>query len=519
VITNNMLAGKYQMGYVGDMPAIVATTKRSQADIRIISVTSFNNQQCDLFVVRPDAPEFKTPLDAIKWMDGKKVAVPKGSCTDRFAQEVFKRANVKPAEYLNESIEVITTNLRAGNLDAAVIWEPNVAHVGEIVGNKTARLVSTGADWDQHDTGLIDRERRTSSIRTARGGRNAEGRHRRAAVHRERTTRKMPATSPVTPSATRPAYEKKEMWYALYGRPPVGDPKAHAARFQAHLAFDDPVRAFLHRRPTSCRMHTSSAVRCRMTRSSMIRCVRRYENSTSRFRWASRTDARCSRVSLWLRHHVAEAPRRPPRRRIAWSRLGWARPGSSFVASRCGRCSCTSTCGASPSCRTCSRSFANGQVARRAYGVSLSSRRPTTRTSGRARCAYSSRSCSRPHSASRSAFCFGWNRVARDFLFPLLELIRPIPPLAWVPLAILMLSGQQAAMIFLTWIAAFFATVLNTMLGVTSIDESYLRAAYCLGSRRWDVLWNVVVPGALPYIFTGLQIGMGVAWFSSSRAR
>lgn len=108
----------------------------------------------------------------------------------------------------------------------------------------------------------------------------------------------------------------------------------------------------------------------------------------------------------------------------------------------------------------------------------------------------------------------GWNRVARDVLFPLLELIRPIPPLAWVPLAILMLSGQGAAMIFLTFIAAFFATVLNTMLGVTSIDEAYLRAAACLGSRRRDVLWNVVLPGAAPYIFTGLQIGMGVAWFS-----
>jgi len=108
----------------------------------------------------------------------------------------------------------------------------------------------------------------------------------------------------------------------------------------------------------------------------------------------------------------------------------------------------------------------------------------------------------------------GWNRTSRDFLFPLLELIRPIPPLAWVPLAILMFSGQEAAMIFLTWIAAFFATVLNTMLGVTSIDESYVRAAYCLGSRRRDVLWHVIVPGSLPYVFTGLQIGMGVAWFS-----
>jgi NitT/TauT family transport system permease protein len=108
----------------------------------------------------------------------------------------------------------------------------------------------------------------------------------------------------------------------------------------------------------------------------------------------------------------------------------------------------------------------------------------------------------------------GWNRATRDFLFPLLELIRPIPPLAWVPLAILMLTNQEAAMIFLTWIAAFFATVLNTMLGVFSIDEVYVRAAYSLGSRPWDVLWNVIVPGALPFVFTGLEVGMGVAWFS-----
>jgi NitT/TauT family transport system permease protein len=108
----------------------------------------------------------------------------------------------------------------------------------------------------------------------------------------------------------------------------------------------------------------------------------------------------------------------------------------------------------------------------------------------------------------------GWNRTARDFVFPLLEIIRPIPPLAWVPLAILVLSAQGAAMIFLTFLAAFFVTVLNTMLGVASIDEAYIRAAYCLGSNRRDVLLNVIVPGALPYIFTGLQIAMGVAWFS-----
>ncbi len=108
----------------------------------------------------------------------------------------------------------------------------------------------------------------------------------------------------------------------------------------------------------------------------------------------------------------------------------------------------------------------------------------------------------------------GWNRTARDFLFPLLELIRPIPPMAWVPLAILIMPGQEPAMIFLTWIAAFFATVLNTMLGVFSIDESLIRAAYCLGASPRTVLFHVIVPGALPYIFTGLQISVGVAWFS-----
>ena len=108
----------------------------------------------------------------------------------------------------------------------------------------------------------------------------------------------------------------------------------------------------------------------------------------------------------------------------------------------------------------------------------------------------------------------GWSRLARDLIFPIVELLRPIPPLAWVPLAVLMIPTTEAAVIFVTLLAAFFATVLNTLLGVTSIHENYFRAAACLGYSRWDVLWRVVVPGALPFIFTGLQIAMGVAWFS-----
>ncbi len=108
----------------------------------------------------------------------------------------------------------------------------------------------------------------------------------------------------------------------------------------------------------------------------------------------------------------------------------------------------------------------------------------------------------------------GWKRTFKDYTFPIMETLRPIPMLAWVPLAILMWPAREAAIIYLTFLAAFFATTLNTLLGVESIDEVYFRAARCLGAKQRHLFFNVVVPGALPFIFTGLQISMGVAWFS-----
>jgi NitT/TauT family transport system permease protein len=108
----------------------------------------------------------------------------------------------------------------------------------------------------------------------------------------------------------------------------------------------------------------------------------------------------------------------------------------------------------------------------------------------------------------------GWSKKFKDYTFPILETLRPIPILAWVPLAIVMFAGFETPIIYLATLASFFVTALNTMLGVESIDESYFRAAGCLGSKKHHVFLNVVVPGALPFIFTGLQISIGVAWFS-----
>jgi NitT/TauT family transport system permease protein len=108
----------------------------------------------------------------------------------------------------------------------------------------------------------------------------------------------------------------------------------------------------------------------------------------------------------------------------------------------------------------------------------------------------------------------GWSQPFKEYIFPVFELLRPIPPLAWVPLAIIMFQGSETPIVFLTFLASFYATTLNTMLGVESIDVSFMRAAYCLGAKRRQVFWHVIVPGAMPFIFTGLQISVGVAWFS-----
>jgi NitT/TauT family transport system substrate-binding protein len=153
IIVNAMLAGKQHIGYMGDMPAIVATTKERVADIRIVATAGLGFDQCNNMLVKNDAPQFANSGEAIQWMDGKVVAVPKGACTDRFALAVFEKEGIKPASYLNQNIEVITSGFRAGKLDAAAIWEPTASR---LVAEGLARKVASGASVDENDGGFID---------------------------------------------------------------------------------------------------------------------------------------------------------------------------------------------------------------------------------------------------------------------------------------------------------------------------------------------------------------------------
>ncbi len=141
IITSQMLAGKQQIGYAGDMPSITATTKRNIRDIRIVGTLGLSHDQCHTMVVRKDAPAFRSQQEAVKWMDGKRVASPHGSCSDRFARESFEQLKVRPGSYLNQSFEVILSSFETGKLDAASIWEPPAA---KLVEEGLARRVATG---------------------------------------------------------------------------------------------------------------------------------------------------------------------------------------------------------------------------------------------------------------------------------------------------------------------------------------------------------------------------------------
>jgi NitT/TauT family transport system substrate-binding protein len=153
IIINSMLAGKASIGYVGDMPAIVGATKRGVADLRILAPIGLGQDQCNIFLVRNDAPAFPDQKAAVHWLDGKTVAGPKGSCADRYAQAAFRDEKVTPAEYLNQSIEVITSGFRAGKLDAATLWEPTASR---LVQEGLARRVAAGSVIGDTDGAFID---------------------------------------------------------------------------------------------------------------------------------------------------------------------------------------------------------------------------------------------------------------------------------------------------------------------------------------------------------------------------
>ncbi|HWK00748.1 MAG TPA: ABC transporter permease [Xanthobacteraceae bacterium] len=104
------------------------------------------------------------------------------------------------------------------------------------------------------------------------------------------------------------------------------------------------------------------------------------------------------------------------------------------------------------------------------------------------------------------------SRTFYQITFPPFEVLRPIPPLAWVPAAILFWPTQELSIAFITFLGAFYTIVINVVGGARSIDSRYVQSAYAMGASRWTLFRRVIFPATLPSIIVGAAVGMGITW-------
>jgi NitT/TauT family transport system permease protein len=106
----------------------------------------------------------------------------------------------------------------------------------------------------------------------------------------------------------------------------------------------------------------------------------------------------------------------------------------------------------------------------------------------------------------------GWSRTVAAVVNPLIQILRPISPIAWIPVAIVLFGVSNLAPVFLVFLGAVFPIVVTAMNGVGNVPEVYLRAAHNLGLSQAALLFRVILPASLPQILTGLRIALGIAW-------
>lgn len=105
----------------------------------------------------------------------------------------------------------------------------------------------------------------------------------------------------------------------------------------------------------------------------------------------------------------------------------------------------------------------------------------------------------------------GWSERLYLIFDPIIEIIRPISPIAWIPLSILWFGIGEGSKIFLIWLISFFFIIINTINGVTTINVNLIDAARTLGASTKFIFFKVIIPAAIPNIMTGLRLGMGVS--------
>ncbi len=106
-----------------------------------------------------------------------------------------------------------------------------------------------------------------------------------------------------------------------------------------------------------------------------------------------------------------------------------------------------------------------------------------------------------------------WGRI-RDMLTPVVEMVRPIPPLAWVPISILWFGIGDTSASFIIFLGAFFPILLNTITGAVSVNKRLIESAALLGAGKGALFTKILIPGAMPSIITGTRISLGIGWMT-----
>ena len=140
---------------MGDMPGIVASTKREIADLRMVAINKYSDtgQMCSKALSRIDAPDFKSVAEAVKWLDGKKIAVAqKGGCADKFFNSFVRKTGIKPESVQLLDPTIIKTTLEAKKVDAGFVFQP---HAAQIINQGIGKIMFTGSTWASHDGSVI----------------------------------------------------------------------------------------------------------------------------------------------------------------------------------------------------------------------------------------------------------------------------------------------------------------------------------------------------------------------------
>ncbi len=109
-------------------------------------------------------------------------------------------------------------------------------------------------------------------------------------------------------------------------------------------------------------------------------------------------------------------------------------------------------------------------------------------------------------------FLIGMSRQAMMALNPIIQIFKPVSPLAWLPIALAIFNLADPSAIFVIFITSLWPTIINTALGVSSVSKDYIDVARVLEMPRWRRITKIIWPASLPYIFTGLRISLGIAW-------